>query len=148
MDFEGFQVSVSNLSEGELSDAKLSLLQPFEPKLSRGFLSKAKLCEAVRSEVDHDYKENDEVYMLESMQKELMKIENISEAFMKDLDGEDIVVLCNYDAKDNLFKFHFKHWGPVKIRVSIQESWFLIPWFLISGTLEDKSSQGSSMTYQ
>jgi hypothetical protein len=37
--------------------------------------------------------------------------------------------------------------GPVKIRVSIQESWFLIPWFLISGTLEDKSSQGSSMTY-
>jgi hypothetical protein len=27
--------------------------------------------------------------------------------------------------------------GPIKIRVSAQELWFLIPWFLISGTLQD-----------
>ena len=47
--------------------------------------------------------------MLKSMQNELVKIENISEASMKDLDGEETIVLCNYDAKDNLFKFHFKH---------------------------------------
>jgi hypothetical protein len=32
--------------------------------------------------------------------------------------------------------------------VSAHELRFLIPWFLIGGTLQDKSSQGSSMTYQ
>jgi hypothetical protein len=36
----------------------------------------------------------------------------------------------------------------VNIKVSTQESRFLVPWFLISRTWQDKFSQGSSMTYQ
>ena len=57
----------------------------------------------------YDFGIHHDLSICELMLEEIMKIGNISEASLKDLEGEETIVLCNYIAKDDLLEFYFKH---------------------------------------
>jgi hypothetical protein len=57
----------------------------------------------------YDFGKHDDLSICELMHEEIMKIDNISEASSKDLEGEETIVLFNYIVKDDLLEFYFKH---------------------------------------